>query len=49
MAVGIPAYRLPRDMLAAEIKIIQDMGVEIKNGVEFGKDMTLESLENSMV
>lgn len=45
MAVGIPAYRLPRDMLAAEIKIIQDMGVEINTGVEFGKDITLESLE----
>ena len=46
MAVGIPAYRLPRDVLAAEIKIIQDMGVEIKTGVTFGKDITLESLKD---
>jgi heterodisulfide reductase subunit A-like polyferredoxin len=45
MAVGIPAYRLPRDVLASEIKIIQDMGVEIKTGIVFGEDITLKSLE----
>ncbi len=45
MAVGIPAYRLPRNVLAAEIKIVTDLGVEIKTGVEFGKDITLESLK----
>ncbi|MFP4036881.1 MAG: FAD-dependent oxidoreductase, partial [Desulfobacteraceae bacterium] len=45
MAVGIPAYRLPRDILAQEIKVIEDMGVEIRTGVEFGRDVTLESLK----
>ncbi len=45
MAVGIPEYRLPRDVLAAEIKIIEEMGVEIKTGVTFGKDITLNSLK----
>ncbi|HBF42180.1 MAG TPA: 4Fe-4S ferredoxin [Desulfobacteraceae bacterium] len=45
MAVGIPEYRLPRDILAAEIKVIQDMGVEIKTGVTFGEDVTLDSLK----
>jgi len=45
MAVGIPAYRLPRDILAAEIKVIEDMGVEIRTGVTFGEDITLESLK----
>ncbi|MCJ7617532.1 MAG: FAD-dependent oxidoreductase [Desulfobacterales bacterium] len=44
MAVGIPAYRLPRDILRNEIKTITDMGVEIKTGVTFGKDITIESL-----
>ena len=44
MAVGIPAYRLPRDILNEEIKIIVDMGVKIKTGVTFGKDITIESL-----
>jgi len=46
MAVGIPEYRLPRDILAAEIKTIEDMGVEIKTGVAFGADITLESLKS---
>jgi heterodisulfide reductase subunit A-like polyferredoxin len=45
MAVGIPAYRLPRNELAAEIAIIEKMGVEIKTGVAFGTDITLESLK----
>ena len=45
MAVGIPEYRLPRDILASEIKVIAEMGVEIKTGVTFGEDITLESLK----
>ncbi|MBW1869077.1 MAG: FAD-dependent oxidoreductase, partial [Deltaproteobacteria bacterium] len=45
MAVGIPEYRLPRDILAAEIQIVQDMGVEIKTDVEFGQDITVDSLK----
>jgi heterodisulfide reductase subunit A2 len=44
MAVGIPAYRLPRDILAREIKIIEDMGVEIRTGVTFGLDITRAGL-----
>ncbi|MBK5101115.1 MAG: FAD-dependent oxidoreductase, partial [Desulfobacteraceae bacterium] len=46
MAVGIPEYRLPRDILAAEIKVIEDMGVEIKTGVTFGEDITLNTLKD---
>ena len=45
MRVGIPEYRLPRDILAGEIDVIQKMGAEIKCGVTFGKDVTLESLK----
>jgi len=45
MAVGIPAYRMPRDILAEEIRVIEDMGVEIRTGVTFGEDVTLESLK----
>jgi heterodisulfide reductase subunit A2 len=45
MAVGIPAYRLPRDVLAAEIKIIEEMGVEILTGVTFGEDVTFSGLK----
>jgi len=46
MAVCIPEYRLPRDILRKEIKTIIDIGVKIKTGVTFGKDITIESLEN---
>ena len=45
MAVGIPEYRLPRDIISQEVEIIQKMGVQIKTGVEFGKDVTLEGLK----
>jgi hypothetical protein len=41
MAVGIPEYRLPRNQLAIEIRVIEKMGVEIKTGVAFGKDIIL--------
>jgi heterodisulfide reductase subunit A-like polyferredoxin len=45
MRVGIPEYRLPRDILADEIWVIQQMGADIKCGVTFGKDITLDSLK----
>lgn len=45
MRYGIPEYRLPRDILAGEINVVQDMGAEIKCGVTFGKDITLDSLK----
>jgi len=45
MAVGIPEYRLPRDIIEAEIRVIEDMGVTIKRGVTFGEDITLEGLK----
>jgi len=45
MAVGIPEYRLPRNMLQREIDIIKELGVEIRTGVTFGKDITFDSLK----
>jgi NADPH-dependent glutamate synthase beta subunit-like oxidoreductase len=45
MRYGIPEYRLPRDILADEIDVIRQMGAEIKCGVAFGSDITLESLK----
>jgi NADPH-dependent glutamate synthase beta subunit-like oxidoreductase len=45
MSVGIPEYRLPRDMISREIKVIQDMGAEIKTGITFGRDVSLKSLK----
>jgi heterodisulfide reductase subunit A len=45
LAVGIPAYRLPRNVLQAEIRNIESLGVTIKTGVCFGTEVTFESLE----
>ncbi len=44
MAVGIPEYRLPRDVLNLEIDHIKRAGVEIKCNMALGKDFTLDSL-----
>ena len=41
---GIPNYKLEKDVINAEIDIIREMGVEIKCGVEVGKDITLDEL-----
>ena len=44
---GIPEYRLPKAVLAAEVKQIEDLGVVMCNNVKVGKDVTLESLRES--
>lgn len=41
---GIPSYKLEKDLLAAEIDVIRKLGVEIRCGVEIGKDITIEEL-----
>ena len=47
MQYGIPDYRLRKYVVANEIAHIQDLGVEIKTGVDFGKDVTLDSLKEN--
>jgi NADPH-dependent glutamate synthase beta subunit-like oxidoreductase/NAD-dependent dihydropyrimidine dehydrogenase PreA subunit len=42
--LGVPAYRLPRDVILAEIELIKMMGVEILTGVCVGKDVTMREL-----
>lgn len=41
---GIPSYRLPRDVIDQEVKMITDMGVRIVYGVKVGTNITLERL-----
>ena len=43
---GIPPYRLPREVLDAEIQRVLDMGVELKTNTVIGKDVTLQSLRD---
>lgn len=44
MRYGIPAYKLSRDVIDAEIDILREMGVTIKYGVEIGRDFTIAQL-----
>ena len=46
MSVGIPDYRLPRDVLNVEIENIQRAGVEIKYNQALGRDFCLDDLMN---
>ena len=44
LTLGIPNFRLEKDVLNAEIDILREMGVEFRCGVEVGKDVTIEQL-----
>ncbi|MGA2457110.1 MAG: FAD-dependent oxidoreductase [Terriglobales bacterium] len=44
MRLGIPEYRLPRDVLQAQIREILDLGPELKLNMRLGRDLTLEDL-----
>ena len=44
LTYGIPSYKLEKDVVEAEIQILRELGVEIRCGVEVGKDVTLDQL-----
>jgi len=41
---GVPGYRLPEDLIAAEVAVIEAMGVEIRCNTEIGKDISFDDL-----
>ncbi len=43
---GIPLYRLPKDVLEAEVNLIEDMGVKLIPNTRIGQDITLEHIRN---
>ncbi len=45
LSVGIPAYRLPKEIVKAEIDAILALGVEIKTNAAIGKDLSLNDLK----
>jgi indolepyruvate ferredoxin oxidoreductase alpha subunit len=47
MAVGIPEFRLPRDVLAKETDIVKKLGVEVKLNTRVGKDIKLSDLRKN--
>ncbi len=46
LAVGIPEYRLPKELLNEEISVLTTMGVEIVVETKIGEDITLEELKD---
>ncbi len=42
---GIPEYKLQKDVVEAEIEVMKQLGVDIKTGVEVGKDITIAQLK----
>jgi len=46
LGVGIPAYRLPRAIIAAEFESLKSCGVDIVTNVTIGKDKTLAQLKD---
>ena len=45
LTYGIPSYKLEKDVIASEIEVIKELGVEIKCNVEVGKDVTIAELK----
>lgn len=46
LMVGVPIYRLPRELVRAEINAILSMGVELKCNMKLGRDFTIQSLRD---
>ena len=46
LTYGIPSFKLEKDVVMAEIDIIREMGVDIRCGVEVGKDITIPQLRD---
>ncbi|MCL6506374.1 MAG: FAD-dependent oxidoreductase [Bryobacteraceae bacterium] len=44
LAVGVPSYRLPRELIAREVAVIQALGVDIRCNLTVGKDISLRQL-----
>lgn len=44
LMIGVPKYRLPREEILKEIELLKQQGIEIKTGVEVGKDVNLNDL-----
>ncbi len=44
LTLGIPSFRLEKEVLNAEIDVLREMGVTFKTGIEVGKDITLHEL-----
>jgi NADPH-dependent glutamate synthase beta subunit-like oxidoreductase/Fe-S-cluster-containing hydrogenase component 2 len=46
LTLGIPSFRLEKDVVKAEIDILKELGVEFRTSIEVGKDITLKDLRS---
>ena len=46
LTYGIPAYKLGKDVVDAEIDVMREMGVEIRCGVDVGRDVSIQQLRD---
>ena len=44
LALGVPAYRLPRELIAREVAVIEALGVEMRCGIAVGRDISLATI-----
>jgi NADPH-dependent glutamate synthase beta subunit-like oxidoreductase len=44
LATGVPAYRLPRELIRREVAVIEALGVAVRTGVEVGRDVSFADL-----
>jgi NADPH-dependent glutamate synthase beta subunit-like oxidoreductase/CO/xanthine dehydrogenase FAD-binding subunit len=47
LSYAIPSYRLPKDIVTKQVKVLESIGIEFKLGVNIGKDITLEKLKKN--
>jgi formate dehydrogenase beta subunit len=47
LAVGVPEYRLPRELIRREVAVIEALGAEIRSGVTVGKDLSFDSVRRT--
>jgi NADPH-dependent glutamate synthase beta subunit-like oxidoreductase/Pyruvate/2-oxoacid:ferredoxin oxidoreductase delta subunit len=46
LTLGIPSFRLEKNVIDAEIDVLKQMGVKFQTGVEIGKDFTIQQLRD---
>ena len=49
LVFGVPAYRLPRELVAREIEVVRALGVEIRCGITIGKDLSFAELRRDFI
>jgi NADPH-dependent glutamate synthase beta subunit-like oxidoreductase/NAD-dependent dihydropyrimidine dehydrogenase PreA subunit len=47
LTLGIPSFRLEKEVVNAEIDILKELGVDFRTGIEVGKDVTLKELRST--